>query len=161
MDGEFDYVFDRQRISPYDLHGKQKEVFNFQKISAVLADYGFECQWLMSDYNGADFLAHHLLKSTVLKVQMKSTLTISKRYIDKGLWIAWPSPTTNEMMRKKQTFSRQDWFLAKHDELIAVIEEVMPRTLETVSWRKEGNYHFPAPSKKLMARLAEYQLTST
>ncbi len=160
MDGEFDYVFDRQRINPYDLKGKQKEVFNFQKISAILADYGFECQWLMSDYNGADFLAHHLLKSTVLKVQMKSTLTIAKRYIGKVLWIAWPSPTTNEMMQKKQAFSRQDWFLAKHDELIAVIEEVKPSTFETVSWRKKGYYDFPAPSKKLMARLAEYQLTS-
>ncbi len=45
---------------PYDqLNGKQKEIFNFQKIAATFADYGFNCIKLADDWQGADFLAYH------------------------------------------------------------------------------------------------------
>lgn len=32
-----------QKITYADLNARQKETFNFQKVSAVLADYGFAC----------------------------------------------------------------------------------------------------------------------
>ena len=51
-----------------ELKPKQKELFNFQKIAATLADYGFNCIKLADDWQGADFLAYHINGITTLKV---------------------------------------------------------------------------------------------
>lgn len=42
-----------------DLNARQKENFNFQKVSAVLADYGYVTMRLSDDWQGADFIALH------------------------------------------------------------------------------------------------------
>jgi len=42
------FVFNRVRYE--DLDARQKEAFNFQKVSAVLADYGFVTLRLSSDW---------------------------------------------------------------------------------------------------------------
>ena len=51
-----------QKIDYSDLKGKGKaqESYNFQKASAILADYGFFTNLLKYDWLGADFLAQHL-----------------------------------------------------------------------------------------------------
>ena len=54
-----------------DLKPKQKENYNFAKISAVLADYGYVTMRISDDWEGADFIAHHH-DGTFLKVQLKS-----------------------------------------------------------------------------------------
>jgi hypothetical protein len=64
------------------LKARQKELFNFQKIAATLADYGFNCIKLADDWQGADFLAYHINGTTTLKVQLKSRLTIDRKYCD-------------------------------------------------------------------------------
>jgi hypothetical protein len=54
------------------LNARQKEIFNFQKLSATLADYGFNCIKLADDWGGADFIAYHVITTTTLKIQLKS-----------------------------------------------------------------------------------------
>lgn len=49
-----------ERIDYAKLNARQKENFNFQKISAVLADYGFVAMRLSDDWQGADFIALHI-----------------------------------------------------------------------------------------------------
>ena len=68
----------------YDtLNARQKELFNFQKLAATLADYGFNCIKLTDDWQGADFLAYHFKGTTTLKVQLKSRVTVSREeYLD-------------------------------------------------------------------------------
>lgn len=73
-----------------ELSPRQKEIYNFQKISAYLADYGFNCIKLSDDWNGADFLAYHLNGKDTLRIQLKSRITIDKKYINKNLHIAFP-----------------------------------------------------------------------
>lgn len=63
-----------------DLNAKQKEIYNFQKIAAALADYGFNCIKLQDDWLGADFLAYHKDGSQTLRVQLKGRVTIDKKY---------------------------------------------------------------------------------
>jgi hypothetical protein len=72
------------------LNSRQKEIFNFQKISGVLAEYGFNCIKLADDWQGADFLAYHNDRLDTLKVQLKSRLTIDKKYEGKELFVAFP-----------------------------------------------------------------------
>jgi hypothetical protein len=46
-----------ERIRYEILNARQKELSNFQKVAATLADYGFNCIKLTDDWQGADFLA--------------------------------------------------------------------------------------------------------
>ena len=48
-----------QRVKYEDMNACQKEIFNFQKVSSVFADFGFATYRLTDDWNGADFLAVH------------------------------------------------------------------------------------------------------
>ena len=60
-----------EKIRYEDLNAKQKEIYNFQKVSALLADYGFTTIKLADDWNGADFLALHCAGKMTLIVQLK------------------------------------------------------------------------------------------
>jgi hypothetical protein len=61
------------------LNARQQEAFNFQKVSAVLADYGFSTIRLTSDWHGADFTAQHFNGMTFLKVQLKGRCCFYKK----------------------------------------------------------------------------------
>src|SRR5437762_2637158 len=58
------------KISYARLNARQKENYNFQKISAVLAEYGYVTFRFSDDWSGADFIAVHL-SGDVLRVQLK------------------------------------------------------------------------------------------
>jgi frataxin-like iron-binding protein CyaY len=117
----------RNAISYKEINARQKELFNFQKIAATFADYGFNCIKLADDWQGADFIAYNVNGNTTLKVQLKSRLTINKKYSgkEKDIWIAFPYKNT--------------WYLIKHDSLV---EKVGKHTiwLNSDAW-KNGLYH--------------------
>jgi hypothetical protein len=60
-------------------NARQKENFNFQKISAVLADYGFVTMRLSADWQGADFIGLHIDGETALRVQLESRLAFQEK----------------------------------------------------------------------------------
>ena len=60
------------KVEYNELSAKQKEIFNFQKVAAILADYGFNCIKPADDWQGADFLAYHKDEDETLKVQLKA-----------------------------------------------------------------------------------------
>ena len=62
-----------RRVVYQELTGKQKEIYNYQKVAAKLADYGFNCIKLDDDWMGADFLAYHKDGSLTLRVQTQGT----------------------------------------------------------------------------------------
>ena len=95
------------KINYSDLNSRQKEIFNFQKIAGVLADYGFNCIKLADDWQGADFLAYHKDGKETLRVQLKSRLTIAKKYQGKNLFMAFPISDS--------------WCLIEHDALVKLV----------------------------------------
>ena len=75
---------------PYaDLNSRQKENYNFHKIAARLANFGFNCLRLTDDWQGADFIACHIDGETFLKVQLKGRLVIDRKYQGKDIHIAF------------------------------------------------------------------------
>lgn len=131
------------RVDYRKLSGKQQEIFNFQKVAGVLADYGFNCIKLADDWIGADFLAYHNDGVETLKVQLKGRLTIDRKYLGKGLHIAFPLD--------------DGWCLVEHDELINIIGR-FTNWLNTSSWTEEGQYHTSKPSKALIEALKPHTL---
>ncbi len=129
----------------YDkLTPKQKEIYNFCKISSILADYGFNCIKLSDDWNGADFIAIQMQgEGDTLKVQLKGRAAINKKYIGKDIWIAFP--TNNE------------WYLVPHDYLVSIAEEATD-WLVSKSWTDKGDYHSGSPPVNLIGRLDRFRL---
>lgn len=72
------------------LNARQQETFNFQKVSGVLADFGFATIRLSDDWQGADFIANHISGQQFLKVQLKGRYTLDQKYQGKDIWICFP-----------------------------------------------------------------------
>lgn len=127
------------RVSFKALNSKQQEAYNRAKVAARLADFGFLCLPLSSDWQGADFLAYHIDGHT-RRVQLKSRLTIARKYIGKGLSIAFPVDGL--------------WYLVEHDALVDLVRRHAPKWLASNAWTEgKEEYHTPAPSAALLAAL--------
>ncbi len=92
------------KINYTELNARQKEAFNFHKISAKLSDFGFNSMWLTDDWRGADFISVHKDGNLMLKVQLKGRFTVHSKYLDKEIYIAFSD--------KNMT-----WYLYPHDKL--------------------------------------------
>lgn len=126
-----------------DLNAKQKEIYNFQKVSAKLADYGFNCIKLADDWHGADFLAYHKDGEETLKVQLKGRLLVNQSYQGKNLYMAFPLDG--------------EWYLVPHD---AIVDHFRSETsyLDSPSWTQNGAYHAGSPNQKTREWLRAFQL---
>lgn len=132
-----------EKVHYRKLKPRQKELFNFQKIAATLADYGFNCIKLADDWLGADFLAYHMNGTTTLKVQLKSRITIARKYCDKDIWVAFPF--------------KGHWYLIKHDRLLTKVEK-HTRWLKSSAWKTGHLFHSESINKGLLKSLAEDRL---
>jgi hypothetical protein len=131
------------RVDYASLNARQKENFNFLKLSAILADYGYMTMRLSDDWQGADFIAQHVDGGTFLKVQLKARLAFGKKYMGKDLYVAFPA--------------EGEWYLYPHDELL---ERVLATTRVggTASWSANGGYTFPTLSQQMRELLAPYRI---
>lgn len=136
------------KISYTELNPRQQETYNFQKIAATLADFGFNCMRLTSDWNGADFLADHISGNQTLHVQLKSRLTIKSTYPD-DLYIAFPSTDSPIQPRI--------WYMISHGTLLQLVK-THTQWLETSSWLEKGLYHSANPNKALLTALEKYKI---
>lgn len=131
------------RIRYADLNSRQKENFNFQKLSAVLADYGFVTMRLSDDWHGADFIAQHIDGLTFIRVQLKSRLAFRKAYEGKDLFIAFNDGTS--------------WYLFPHDQVLAAVLQ-NTGIAATLSWDERGGYSFPGVPKALQPILDPFRI---
>jgi len=131
-----------QKIQYSELNPKQQENYNFQKVSAILADYGYCTLRLSDDWNGADFIAVHVDGDKSLNVQLKGRLTFDKKYHNRNIWICFPY--------------KNEWYLYPHDKLLKTLKETM-NFHTTESWEK-GSYTWNTLSKTLLVHLHDYKL---
>ena len=130
---------------PYaDLNARQKENYNFHKLAARLADYGFNCLRLTDDWQGADFIACHIDGETFLKVQLKGRLIIDRKYQGKNIHIAFIHGDT--------------FYLYDHDRLVAHVEAHGLIGDEAVTWREKGYRRWPTPPAWAIAYLNEFRI---
>lgn len=126
-----------------DLNSCQQEAYNFQKISGVLADFGFITIPLSNDWNGADFLAQDLSGKKFFKVQLKSRLTFDTKYKQQDVYVCFKD-------RKSGC-----WYMYDHDELL---KKISPdgRIERTQTWIQGKPYHFPTLSPNMTELLKPY-----
>lgn len=119
------------KINYRKLNPRQQENYNFHRVAAWLAEYGFDCLRLKDDWEGADFIARHNDGKTSLKVQLKGRLTIQQKYIDKDLHVAF--------------VHKGNVLIYKHDELVEYIEETHPSIIKSPSWKNKKWFSWPKP----------------
>jgi hypothetical protein len=133
-----------RRVRYDELNSRQQEIFNFQKVSGLLAEYGYATLRLTDDWNGADFIAVHVDGRTVLRVQLKGRLTFQKKYIRRNLWVCFRHCGLV--------------YLYPHDQLL---KHAMKCTniANTKAWLgPNGGYSFPVPPQLMQATLNKYCL---
>ena len=131
-----------QPIDYSQLNARQKECYNFQKVSALLADYGFATIRLSSDWQGADFIAQHL-DGTFLKVQLKGRLVLDRKYEGQNLYLCFRDGA--------------QWYLYPHDEVMTLLLASTEITT-TDSWQQHGGYSWPGLSLNIQKLLAPWRL---
>ena len=142
MNAEAEISF--KRVSYAALKGRQQENYNFQKVSGVLADFGFSTVRLTDDWEGADFVAQHADGKTLLRVQLKPRLCFSKKYMNKNLWMCFREGASV--------------YLFPHDKVLALIIESGRTMSGTESWEVKGNYSFTSISSWMKPLLEPYKL---
>jgi len=128
------------KINYDDLNSKAKEMYNFQKVSAKLADYGYTTMWLNNDWQGADFIAIHVDGVTDLKVQLKGRLSFAQKYRNKGIYMCF--------------ISAGDIYLYPHDETLNAIEH----RISDKTWLSKGTWSTPKLTKENKQLLLPYLL---
>ncbi len=133
--------FKFKKITYSELNACQKENYNFQKLAAHLADYGFNCMWLNDDWQGADFIACHIDGEMFLKVQLKGRLTFDAKYKDKEIYVAFRESN--------------QWYLYPHDTLCSELIS-LGFMKDSKSWVEDGVYSWPKLPKDLLTYLEKY-----
>lgn len=132
------------KINYKELTPKQQESYNFQTVSAILADYGYSTIRLNDDWQGADFIAQHN-EGQFLKVQLKGRLTLSKKYENKEIYICFRYDN--------------DWYLVNHDQLLQEFKKKYPDSfVKSSSWDEKGYYSWGTPSKDILGILEEFKI---
>lgn len=114
---------DLTKISYNDLNSKEKENYNYHKVASALAEYGYDSMRLNNDWEGADFIS--VKGDNMIKVQLKGRFTLSKKYINKDLYIVFIEEN------KVKIYS--------HDEAINIATE---NIINSSSWQEHGAYSF-------------------
>lgn len=129
-----------EKIEYSKLNSKAKEMYNFQKVSAKLADYGFNTMWLNNDWQGADFIAVHTDGITDIKVQLKGRLSFDKKYVGKNIYICF--------------ISDNDIYLYPHDIVLNQIEH----RISDQTYLKTGSWSTPNLTSQNKTILEPYKL---
>lgn len=136
----------KSKVDYNKLKSKEKESYNFHKFASTLAEYGYDCERLFNDSEGADFIAISNDHKKIIKLQNKSTnIGLSKKYMGKDIYVI---------------FRSSDYlYCFPHDELIEWIPNNNLNYLNTKSWQKKGIYNITdTTNKKLMKYLKNYRI---
>lgn len=121
-----------KKIGYKTLNAKQKEIYNFQRVSSIFAELGFTTIKLQDDWEGADFIAVPFNGGRHIKVQLKGRMVLDKKYLDKTLFVCFEDKADKV------------WYLYPHDK--------MYHKMHGEKWRN-GRRNFPKLSKSIRNKL--------
>ena len=132
-----------EKVDYRSLNARQKELFNFHKLSGRLIEHGYYAIKLSDDWQGADFLACHFNGDEFIKVQLKGKMTLDKRYEGKRIHIAFREG--------------EHYFVYPHDDVMRWILKNR-NVVNTESWIVGGKYHWPQIPNWAFSILEPYRI---
>jgi len=132
-----------KRVSYSKLSNRAQENYNFAKVAAILADFGFSTMRLSDDWHGADFIAHDPKGGTLL-VQLKGRLEVNKKYMYKNagqhIYVCFPTRTQPRV-----------WFMYHHDTLLVYM--LRTEAISRDAWARNAGQSRLNPSKNILSFL--------
>ena len=128
------------KIEYRTLNSKAQETYNFHKMAAILADYGYNCLWLNDDWNGADCIAVHIDGISDFKIQLKGSISFARKYWAKNIYIAF--------------FEQGDLYIYPQDYILAQVEN----NIADKTWLEKGTYFQTKITKKFREILEPYKV---
>ncbi len=128
------------KIEYRTLNSKAQETYNFHKMAAILADYGYNCLWLNDDWNGADCIAVHIDGISDFKIQLKGSISFARKYWAKNIYIAF--------------LEQGDLYIYPHDYILAQVEN----NIADKTWLEKGTYFQTKITKKFREILEPYKV---
>ena len=128
------------KIEYRTLNSKAQETYNFHKMAAILADYGYNCLWLNDDWNGADCIAVHIDGISDFKIQLKGSISFARKYWAKNIYIAF--------------FEQGDLYIYPHDYILAQVEN----NIADKTWLEKGTYFQTKITNKFREILERYKV---
>ena len=128
------------KIEDRTLNAKAQETYNFHKMAAILADYGYNCLWLNDDWNGADCIAVHIDGISDFKIQLKGSISFARKYLAKNIYIAF--------------FEQGDLYIYPHDYILGQVEN----NIADKTWLEKGTYFQTKITKKFREILEPYKV---
>jgi hypothetical protein len=120
---------DLTKVYYKDLNSKEKENYNYHKVAAALAEYGYDSMRLNNDWQGADFIA--VKGDEMIKVQLKSRFTLDAKYEGKNIYIAFIEDAKIKIYL--------------HDEALNIASN---NIIDSESWRLRQRYNFNQTPKR-------------
>ncbi len=99
------------------------EVIYRNQLSSLLLRQGWNVFLPVHD-DGIDLIAHHRARDDIRLIQPKSRWCIDRKYIGRGIWIAFPHGP--------------HWYLARHRDMIAMAD--VAGYTASRSWTEGGAY---------------------
>jgi hypothetical protein len=123
-----------KKIKYKELNPRQKEIYNFQKVSSLFAEYWYTTIKLSDDRMWADFIAVSMIWEQDLKIQLKWRITFGKKYLWKWIHICFINQLT------------WDVYCYDHDKVIKTFISQW-KIANTVSWERDWIYYYSKLSK--------------
>ena len=137
------------KVDYRSLNAKEKEVYNFHHIGALLAKHGFASYPIRDDWSGGDMFARHMVTRKSLTIQIKGRLTFARKYLGKEIHIGFP----------KQDAA----FVYPHDEILSKYLKLRKKKgnplEDNEAWSVGGQVHWGRPTGDLLELLRGYELT--
>jgi hypothetical protein len=117
-----------------------REVVNRNTVVSLALEQGFNAYLPVYD-GGVDFILYRENDGELRKVQLKSRWTIDRKYLGRGIWVAFPVGA--------------DWYLMPHDTMHAMA--AAEGVTQTASWTDHGAYSRPRLSTEALNQCAQYK----
>ncbi|MFC1609554.1 hypothetical protein ACFL6C_01220 [Myxococcota bacterium] len=114
------------------------EARNAHSLCIALIEQG----WIPAkpDYDeGVDLMAWHEKRGKTRAIQLKGRLTVAKKYLGRGIWLAFPASGW--------------WYMVSHDWVL----EQKPEVKKTKSWKHGGEYNWPRLTAEWSRKLKPYR----
>ena len=132
------------KVKYNELKAKHQENYNFAKVSALLANFGFYTLRLSDDWQGIDFIAHNARTNQTLFVQLKGRFEFNEKYKGKEIYMCFPNEIKD---------AQRMWYLFPHDEMMAFMETSGGIGADALKNNKGQSRK--RPSKKIFSYLKE------
>ncbi len=125
-------------------HGFIQELKARYRIIPLFIDDGF-IPFIPEFDTGIDLIIYREVDDILIKIQLKSRWLIDRKYIGRGLAMAFPGDADG------------NWYLIPHDEMVRYAE-TSTSYLTSSSWLENGVYHRAGMSRDMMEKFRDFKL---